>query len=385
MPGIFLDCAKPILDKKFPGLAYSAGLIGYGSDVLGYDDAVSTDHMWGPRFYLFLRQEDMEKRDAVMKAFSENLPYTYKGYSVNFSPPDPNDNGVRHPEYVETGNVHPLIFIDTFSDFLTERLGTADLDRIQPLDWLAFSEHRLLSLVSGQFWIDRLQLEDRLTAVRFYPPEVKRYLIASHWDMIASEQAFMKRCGSCGDEIGSMLVAARIAEHLMRLCFLYKDTYAPYSKWFGTAFLHLPIDGSIQSALHGSLYGASLTAREDSLVTAQALVAALHNQSGITPPVPFTIQPYFNRDIKVIYADRFSAAVSETLKETAFENLPLIGSFSAVSSWSELSDDPESWNKIRNFYRSNLWPFPPHPFPFVSLYKPMKALLTKTPKCAFSP
>lgn len=27
---------------------------------------------------------------------SENLPYTYKGYSVNFSEPDFNDCGVRH-------------------------------------------------------------------------------------------------------------------------------------------------------------------------------------------------------------------------------------------------------------------------------------------------
>lgn len=350
----FLDCAKSILDEKFPELIYSAGLIGYGSDVLGYDDAVSTDHMWGPRFYLFLRESDLGQKEAVMQAFAKKLPYIYDGYSVNFSEPDWNDGGVRHPEYIETGDVHPLIFIEAFSDFLKEQLGTTDLEHLSPLNWLAFSEHRLLSLVSGEFWEDRLQLKDKLSVIRFYPKEIKNYLIASHWDMIASEQAFMKRCGDCGDEIGSMLVAARISEHLMRLCFLYKDTYAPYSKWFGTAFYHLPVEEKIKSALHGALYGTSLTQREENLVQAQAMVAELHNQSGITSPVSYSVESYFGRDIKVIFADKFSQAVSETLKGTILENLPLIGSFSAVSSWSEFSDNPENYWRMQNFYNSVL-------------------------------
>lgn len=42
--GFFNEYAKPIIEKHFPNLKHSAGLIGYGSDVLGYDDAVSNDH-----------------------------------------------------------------------------------------------------------------------------------------------------------------------------------------------------------------------------------------------------------------------------------------------------------------------------------------------------
>ena len=70
----FFDVAKPILDRHFPALIYTAGLLGYGSDVLGFDDETSTDHMWGPLFYLFVREEDAALKPHIMQAFSENFP-----------------------------------------------------------------------------------------------------------------------------------------------------------------------------------------------------------------------------------------------------------------------------------------------------------------------
>ena len=188
----FADCAKTVIETHFPDLAYSAGLIGYGSDVLGYDDAVSTDHMWGPRFYLFVSERDAAWKEELFRTLSENLPYTYRGYSVNYSEPDPNDCGVRHPERICSGTVHPLLWIQTFDSYLTEQLGVCDLDRISPCEWLAFSEHRLLSLVSGKFFVDGLHCGERIAKIQYYPPVVRRYLIASNWANIAAEQAFVR-------------------------------------------------------------------------------------------------------------------------------------------------------------------------------------------------
>ena len=348
--GFFNEYAKPVIEKYFPNLQYSAGLIGYGSDVLGYDDAVSTDHMWGPRFYLFLNEADISIKNDIFNVLSVNLPYTYEGFSVNFTEPDPNDCGVQHPKFINEGNVNPLVFIQTFDDYLKEQLSTSDLDNIKPFEWLAFSEHRLLSLVSGKFFVDDLKCVELISKIKYYPKDVKLYMIASNWDIIASEQAFVKRCGECGDDIGSRLVCARIAERLMRLCFLYKDAYAPYSKWFGTAFSKLDIDDRISQTISNALSADTLTERENKIVKAQALVADMHNESGLTDYVDYKIESYFGRDIKVIFADKFSNATVKELKNTAFENTPLIGTLSQIGGLSSFADEKEYYKQIMKIY-----------------------------------
>jgi hypothetical protein len=60
----YLEFVKPLISSHFPDLRYSSALIGPGSEVLGYDTAMSTDHDWGPRVFLFLQKEDMDKVDA---------------------------------------------------------------------------------------------------------------------------------------------------------------------------------------------------------------------------------------------------------------------------------------------------------------------------------
>ena len=49
------DVIKEKLEKEYPELEYAAALIGQGSEILGFDDKMSTDHHWGPRLQLFLK------------------------------------------------------------------------------------------------------------------------------------------------------------------------------------------------------------------------------------------------------------------------------------------------------------------------------------------
>ena len=122
---------------------------------------------------------------------------------------------------------------------------------------------------------------------------------------------------------------------------MYKDTYAPYSKWFGTAFNKLNIYESIKTKINAALQANDLTERENNLVEAQALVADLHNASGLTDNVDYSIESYFGRDIKVIFADKFVDATVEKLKGTVFENIPLIGTMSQFGGLSDFADEQD--------------------------------------------
>ena len=347
----FNECARPLLSKYYPGLRYSAGLLGWGSDVLGYDDEVSADHNWGPRFYLFLDEEDKNKKRELHEMFSERLPYEHRGFSVNFSAGDEIGGDVKQMEAVSEGKVSHFIEIFTFDEYLADRyLGTSDLKNLSNLDWLAFSEHRLLGLTSGKIFRDDLGLKNKLEILRFYPDSVRLYLIASNWSIIAEEQAFVKRCTDVGDEIGSALVCGRIADRLMRLAFLYSRRYAPYGKWFGKAFSELPVSDELKNALLKAVTASGIETRESEIVLAQKLTADMHNEAGITDFIKIEITDYYERDIKVIFAEKIGDAVKEKLNGTGMENYPLIGSFCAVANLNKLWDSRREMLKARAVY-----------------------------------
>ena len=74
---LYVGGVRPILEADFPGLAYAAALIGPGSEVLGFDDATSTDHHWGPRLMLFLRPEDDARLAAPISLWRITIRSTY--------------------------------------------------------------------------------------------------------------------------------------------------------------------------------------------------------------------------------------------------------------------------------------------------------------------
>jgi hypothetical protein len=90
----YLEAVRPILEAHFPGLPHAAAHIGPGSDVLGFDTEMSTDHDWGPGVRLFLRDADAGLGEKIQAALSQELPRRFAGYVVGMTAPD--EHGVRH-------------------------------------------------------------------------------------------------------------------------------------------------------------------------------------------------------------------------------------------------------------------------------------------------
>jgi hypothetical protein len=306
---------RPILNKEFLKLRYSAAVIGWGSEVLGFDTAVSRDHHWGPRLLLFVSDKDYPKlKDKISQTLSNNLPYEFMGYSTNYSKPDP--VGVRHAIKITSGPVDHMINVHTVKSFFEARLGFDPSKKIAVIDWLTFPQQRLLELVSGEVYHDGLgELRKTREKLKFYPRDVWLYLLAAQWTRISQEEAFVGRAGDVGDELGSQIVASRVVREIMKLAFLMERQYAPYSKWFGSAFSKLKIGAKLAPILRHVMLAKTWKAREKKLAESYSLLAKQHNALKITKPLPTRVTKYYDRPYLVIHGDNFANEIKRKIKD----------------------------------------------------------------------
>jgi hypothetical protein len=78
----FREIVRPIIEENFPGLRYTAALIGSGSEVLGLDTEISSDHDWAPRAFIFVSDSDyLALGKKIEDVIVRKRPKTFKGYS----------------------------------------------------------------------------------------------------------------------------------------------------------------------------------------------------------------------------------------------------------------------------------------------------------------
>jgi hypothetical protein len=336
--GLFYsEIIKPILDLSFPKLSYSAALIGTGSEVLGFDTEMSSDHDWGPRIQLFLDESNFaDKAKAIQALLQSSLPNQFRGYPVQWTIAGPSGNS--------------CVELVTIRSFFLNYLSFDIRDEIKPADWFTFPEQKLRTVRSGAIYWDGLGLQESCERFGYYPHDVWLYLLAAGWQRLGQEEHLMGRAGIMGDEIGSALIAARLVRDLMRLCFLMEKQYAPYAKWFGTAFAQLAGAEVLTPLLRRVLLAPTWSDRQKYFSAAYEIVAAKHNALQITEALDPTVSYFHERPFLVIHGGRFANAIRAKISDPVVKRIAerwLIGNVDQFSDSTDLLNEARS---LRSLY-----------------------------------
>jgi hypothetical protein len=349
------EAVRPALAAEFPRLRYAAALLGSGSEVLGFDTEMSADHGWGPRVDLLLAEDDFDAaRDAVRETLTRKLPHRFRGYPTSFTDPDPTDNGTQHMDARDAGPVRHKVELMTPRGFFLNYLAFDIEQELEPADWLTFPEQKLRTFSSGAVFHDEVGLEELRQRFSYYPRDVWLYQLGSAWARVGQEEHLMGRAGSVGDEIGSAVIGARLVRDLMRLCFLMERTYAPYPKWFGTAFKQLACAAEMSPHLRAALAADVWQERERHLAAAYERVALMHNALGVTEPLPTEPRDFFGRPFRVIELHGFADALLARITDERVRRIAARRPIGGIDLFSDSTDlvSHDSWRAtLRRLYK----------------------------------
>lgn len=346
----FHTIVHPIVAATTPDLAYSAALLGSGSEVLGFDTAMSTDHDWGPRVMLFVHEEAYDEVHAPLAhALQTQLPREFGGYPLFIAPAQQ----LPEAEAVGEEGLYHRVELWTLRHFFRTYLNFEIATTIEAADWLTFPQQKLRAITAGAIFHDEIGLQAVRDQFDWYPHDVWLYLLAAGWNRISQEEHLMGRAGLVGDEIGSTLIANRLVRDLMNLCFLMEKQYAPYPKWFGVAFAQLACARDVSPLLRAVQTALTWQEREEHLVAAYQVAARMHNALGITPSLPTTVEPFFTRPFQVIWGGRFAEALAAQIGDGSLKWLAqnrLLGSIDQFSDSTDLLSDPRWRSVLRELY-----------------------------------
>lgn len=137
----FTAYGKPMLQNKYREYAerIAAGLVGEGSECLGFDDAYSSDHDYGPGFCLWLEKRDYEAIGAQLSEDYKSLPGEFMGFPAR----NATDYGQNRVGVFEIG------------DFYQRLAGCRNAPALES-QWLNIPQEALCAATNGEVFVDRL-------------------------------------------------------------------------------------------------------------------------------------------------------------------------------------------------------------------------------------
>jgi hypothetical protein len=141
------------------------------------------------------------------------------------------------------------------------------------------------------------------------------------------------RTAEAGDELGSRLLSARLADDLLWLAFALSRRWAPYAKWRGTVFRSLPVAARLGPLLD-AVAAPGWRERENALAAGCEVLLDLQRERGQPAPecavIPFWDRPYRTVDEAV------PRALLAGITDPGVAQLPpLVGS---IEQWADCTD-----------------------------------------------
>ncbi|MBO2450416.1 DUF4037 domain-containing protein [Actinomadura barringtoniae] len=300
------DVVAPLLK----GIRYAAARLGSGSDVLGLDDALSRDHDWGCR--LTVLTDDPDAVPEILRRL-EGLPDGYEDHPVRF--PVTWDDAMTH-------NVE----VATVGAFAESRLGVDPTDGLSTADWLVLTGQSILEVTAGPVFADQTKTLAPLRGqLAWYPADLERYVVACAWQRIAEYMPMVGRTAERGDELGSRLLSARLADDIVHLAFVLCRRWPPYPKWRGTVFAQLPVSLPVETVMSAPTW------QEREAALAEAAEELLNLQRERLPAPDKATIPFFNRPYRTT-TNEIPEMLLADIEDPHIRSLPLIGS---VEQWAD--------------------------------------------------
>ena len=285
------EYGRPMLEEQFPetGKYLAVGLVGSGSECLGYDDDLSEDHDFEPGFCIFLPGEDVVDRKEAFRlerAYAK-LPKEFMGYKrAMMSPVGGNRHGViRTADFYREKTGFDLTGAGAGGDAAAAGSSIAELT---PEEWLHIPSYALCEATAGEVFDDPY---GEFSAVRDYltilPLDVRLKKLAGHILLMAqSGQYNYPRIAQRGESAAAQLAVYEFVQNTLQTIFLLNDAHMPYYKWSFRALRDLPIlsdlEGPLTELMTTGNDGDLAQAKYEQIEAIAGRVIAALNEQGLT-------------------------------------------------------------------------------------------------------